>query len=60
VGQDFLGRTSFANCLAAALFRVPVPCPHARRLDLDAVEEGWKELVRGNLLAIQVSEGSGE
>ncbi len=47
----FGGGTSFANCLAAALFRVPFPRPHVRRLDLDAVEEGWKELVQSNPLA---------
>ena len=39
-GQDFLGRTGSANRLSAALFRIPLPCPHVCRLDLDAVEEG--------------------
>jgi hypothetical protein len=39
-GQDFLGGTSFANCLAAALFRLPVPGPHVRRLDLDTTQRG--------------------
>jgi hypothetical protein len=51
VGQDFLGRTGSANHLPVALFRVPLPGPHVRRLDLDAAEEGWREVVRSNPLA---------
>jgi hypothetical protein len=47
-GKDFLGRTGSANRLSAALFRVPLPGPHVRRLDLDAIEEGLKEFVRSH------------
>jgi len=51
VAAGFLVFTIGESVFPAALFRVPLPGPHVRRLDLDAADEGWREVVRSNPFA---------